>query len=78
MTRRLDTTSVSRRHTSTLARELNLSLGCALTHANAVLRWIDTDDPDLDDVIAHLRAIRDAGRRAADLVRAVRSAGAAG
>jgi len=49
-------------------------LRCILAHAHAPLRWINGDEPDLDEVRGQLPAIRDAGRKAADTIRLARCA----
>ncbi|MEI9983843.1 MAG: ATP-binding protein [Aliidongia sp.] len=59
--------------TASIAHEVNQPLGAILTNAEAALRWLDRPEPDLDELRAlSIRTAADA-RRAADIIRRIRS-----
>jgi PAS domain S-box-containing protein len=59
--------------TASIAHEINQPLAAIVTSANACLRWLANDRPDLDEARqAAERIVRD-GHRAADIIRSVRA-----
>jgi len=59
--------------TASIAHEVNQPLGAILTNGEAALRWLNRPEPDLDELRAlSTRTIADA-RRAADVIRRIRS-----
>jgi len=57
---------------ASIAHEINQPLGAIVTSAEAALRWLDRDTPDLERTRSGLQRIRTDGRRAADIIRALR------
>jgi len=58
--------------TASLAHEINQPIAAAITNANACLRWLARDDPDLEEAReAAARIVKD-GRRAADIISRIR------
>lgn len=58
---------------SSVAHELNQPLASLVAQAAAGLRWLKRPQPDLAEVANSLESIRKAGRRAADIITALRS-----
>jgi C4-dicarboxylate-specific signal transduction histidine kinase len=59
--------------TASIAHEVNQPLGAILTGAEAALRWLDRAEPDLEELRAlSRRTVLDA-RRAADIIKRIRS-----
>jgi C4-dicarboxylate-specific signal transduction histidine kinase len=54
--------------TASLAHEINQPIGAAVANANACLRWLAADAPDLEEVRAAAAAIVKNGTRAAEIV----------
>jgi PAS domain S-box-containing protein len=54
--------------TASLAHEINQPIAAAVTNANACLRWLDADAPDLEEVRAAAAAIVRNGTRAAEII----------
>jgi len=73
MARRSDKPRVPNRPTSALAQEGERGRGGAVGHRDAGLSRIANGDADFNAVIVRLRDIRDAGRKAADVVHCVTS-----
>jgi PAS domain S-box-containing protein len=59
--------------TASIAHEINQPLAAITTNANAGLRWLGRDPPDLDEVRATLRRIGEDGRRASDIIAGIRA-----
>lgn len=59
--------------TASIAHEVNQPLGSIIASAEAGLRWLDRTEPDLAEVKALLERIAGSGRRAAEIVAAMRS-----
>lgn len=58
--------------TASLAHEINQPIAAAITNANACVRWLARDDPDVEEAReAAARMVKD-GRRAADIVSRIR------
>jgi PAS domain S-box-containing protein len=58
--------------TASLAHEINQPIAAAITNANACLRWLGRDHPDLEEAReAASRIVKD-GRRAADIISRIR------
>jgi PAS domain S-box-containing protein len=58
--------------TASLAHEINQPIAAAVTNANACLRWLGREHPDLDEAReAAARIVKD-GRRAADIISRIR------
>jgi signal transduction histidine kinase len=58
---------------ASIAHEINQPLGAIVTNANASLRWLNRDKPDLDEAReATARIVRD-GMRAGDVIRGLRA-----
>jgi PAS domain S-box-containing protein len=58
--------------TASLAHEVNQPLAAAVTNANTCLRWLDRDEPDLEEArAAAARIVRD-GTRAAEIIKRIR------
>jgi C4-dicarboxylate-specific signal transduction histidine kinase len=58
---------------ASLAHEITQPLSAIVTNSNAGLRWLNQDEPDLDEVRAALsRIVRD-GARAGDVIRGLRA-----
>ena len=58
---------------ASIAHEINQPLSAILSSVGASLRWLKADQPDLKEVLLTLENIRNAGQRAADIVRALRA-----
>jgi signal transduction histidine kinase len=59
--------------TASIAHEVNQPVAAIVTHADAALRWLDTQPPDLEEARAALRAIIVDGNRAGDVIRRIRT-----
>ncbi|MDM9627538.1 ATP-binding protein [Rhizobium sp. S152] len=58
--------------TASISHEVNQPLGSIVTSAEAGLRWLDHENPDLDEVRALLERIANSGRRAGNIVSALK------
>ncbi|QTL06008.1 AAA family ATPase [Aquabacter sp. L1I39] len=58
---------------SSIAHEINQPLASLVAHADAGLRWLNRAQPDLAEVAKSLQSIRQSGRRAADIITALRA-----
>ncbi len=58
---------------ASIAHEINQPLASLVAQADAGLRWLNRKEPDLGEVANSLSNIREAGRRAADIIAALRS-----
>lgn len=58
---------------TSIAHEINQPLASLVAHADAGLRWLNRPAPDLAEVTTSLKSIRQAGRRAADIIAALRA-----
>jgi C4-dicarboxylate-specific signal transduction histidine kinase len=58
---------------TSIAHEINQPLASVIAQANAGLRWLNRAQPDLAEVTNSLQSIGQAGRRAADIIAALRS-----
>ncbi|WP_208948511.1 trifunctional serine/threonine-protein kinase/ATP-binding protein/sensor histidine kinase [Segnochrobactrum spirostomi] len=58
---------------TSIAHEINQPLASLIAQADAGLRWLNRSVPDLGEVESSLRSVREAGRRAADIIAALRS-----
>lgn len=58
---------------TSIAHEINQPLASVIAQANAGLRWLNRAQPDLAEVANSLQSIGQAGRRAADIIAALRS-----
>jgi C4-dicarboxylate-specific signal transduction histidine kinase len=58
--------------TASLAHEVNQPLAAAVMNANACLRWLSRDQPDLEEARAAASKIAQEGRRAGEIVNRVR------
>ena len=58
---------------SSIAHEINQPLGSIVAYAEAALRWMNRPEPDVEEVKSNLLGIRNAGRRAADIIQALRA-----
>lgn len=58
---------------TSVAHEINQPLASLVAQAEAGLRWLNRPQPDLGEVSRSLESIRKAGRRAADIITALRS-----
>jgi len=58
---------------TSIAHEINQPLASLVAQADAGLRWLNRKEPDLGEVANSLGSIREAGRRAADIIAALRS-----
>jgi PAS domain S-box-containing protein len=59
--------------TASIAHEINQPLAAVVTQSEAALRFLDRDEPDLDEVQDALSAIRLDGMRAAEVIRSLRA-----
>ncbi len=58
---------------ASITHEINQPLAAVVTHGDAGLRWLNRDNPDLDEARdAFLRIVRD-GQRAGDVIRGLRA-----
>jgi len=58
---------------ASIAHEINQPLASLVAQADAGLRWLNRKEPELGEVANSLSNIREAGRRAADIIAALRS-----
>lgn len=58
---------------TSIAHEINQPLASLVAQAEAGLRWLNRPTPDLAEVSSSLQSIRQAGRRAADIITALRA-----
>jgi signal transduction histidine kinase len=58
--------------TASIGHEVNQPLGAIVTNAEAGLRWLNREEPDLAEVGAILQRIVNNGKRAADIISAMR------
>jgi predicted ATPase/signal transduction histidine kinase/GAF domain-containing protein len=59
--------------TASLAHEINQPITGAITYANACLRWLDREKPDLNEARAAVNRIVSAGQRAAQIIGRIRA-----
>jgi PAS domain S-box-containing protein len=59
--------------TSSIAHEVNQPLGAVVANANAALRWLDTQPPNLEEAREALGRISRDGNRAGDVIRRIRA-----
>jgi predicted ATPase/signal transduction histidine kinase len=59
--------------TASLAHELSQPISSAIINASVCRRWLNRDDPDLDEVRAAVTAIAADAQRAAQIIRGIRS-----
>jgi signal transduction histidine kinase len=59
--------------TASIAHEINQPVAAIVTHADAALRWLDAQPPDLVEARAALRAIIVDGNRAGNVIRRIRT-----
>jgi PAS domain S-box-containing protein len=59
--------------TASIAHEVNQPLAAIVTNADAGLRWLSREEPDLDEVRALLRRIVSDGHRASEVIASIRS-----
>ena len=58
--------------TASLAHEVNQPIGAAVTNANACLRWLTRDHPDVEEARAAAMRIVNDGTRAAEIIKRIR------
>jgi signal transduction histidine kinase len=58
---------------ASIAHEINQPLGAIVTNANACLRWLNRDKPDLDEAREAISRIARDGMRAGDVIRGLRA-----
>jgi signal transduction histidine kinase len=58
---------------ASIAHEVNQPLAAIVTNANAALRWLKHQTPDLDEVSAALNRVVSAGHRASEVIGSVRA-----
>ncbi|WP_233858601.1 GAF domain-containing sensor histidine kinase [Paraburkholderia sp. HD33-4] len=58
---------------ASLAHEINQPITAAIAYANAGLRWLDRDEPNLDEARAALTHIANDGQRAAQIIARLRT-----
>jgi PAS domain S-box-containing protein len=58
---------------ASIAHEINQPLGAIVTNANACLRWLNRDKPDLDEARDAISRIARDGMRAGDVIRGLRA-----
>ena len=58
---------------SSIAHELKQPLAAIVANANAALRWLASERPNLDEARAALNAIASAGHRAGEIIESLRS-----
>ena len=58
---------------ASIAHEINQPLSGIVSSVGASLRWLQADQPNIEEVRASLENIRNAGQRAAEIVRALRA-----
>ena len=59
--------------TASIGHEVNQPLAAVVTNAEAALRWLSRDKPDLDEVLACVEEVAREGRRAGDIIHGLRS-----
>jgi C4-dicarboxylate-specific signal transduction histidine kinase len=59
--------------TASIAHEINQPIAAVVTNAEAALRWVDMNPPDLQEVQAALARIVRAGRRAGEVLGGIRA-----
>ena len=59
--------------TASIAHEVNQPIAAAVTNANAALRWLGADPPDLEEVRQALGRIVENGTRAGDVIGRIRA-----
>jgi PAS domain S-box-containing protein len=59
--------------TASVAHEINQPIAAAVTNAQAALRWLAAQPPDLDEVREACRGIIENGRRAGDVIGRIRA-----
>ena len=59
--------------TASIAHEINQPLAAIVTQSEAALRFLDRDEPDLDEVQDSLSSIRQDGMRAGEVIRGLRA-----
>ena len=59
--------------TASLAHEINQPITATITNASASLRWLERDQPNLDEARAALKRIEQEGRRTSEIISRVRS-----
>jgi PAS domain S-box-containing protein len=59
--------------TASIAHEVNQPIGAAVTNANAALRWLSAQRPDLEEVRQALRRIVENGNRASEVIGRIRA-----
>jgi PAS domain S-box-containing protein len=59
--------------TASIAHEVNQPLAGVITNAEACLRWLDRETPDLEEARQSVRWIMDDGNRASEVIRRVRA-----
>jgi PAS domain S-box-containing protein len=59
--------------TASIAHEINQPIGAAIASAAAGLRWLDRDQPALQEAREALTRIKDDGKRAADIITGLRA-----
>ncbi|GGJ87698.1 trifunctional serine/threonine-protein kinase/ATP-binding protein/sensor histidine kinase [Pseudomonas matsuisoli] len=58
---------------ASIAHEINQPLASILSNAGASIRWLDRETPEVDDALEGIRDIVSEGKRAAEIVNAMRS-----
>lgn len=58
---------------ASITHEINQPIASIVAYSDAALRWLDRPQPDLAEVSRNLQGIREAGRRAGDIVKALRA-----
>src|SRR5262249_11692178 len=58
---------------ASIAHEINQPLGAIATNGTALLRWLNRDKPDLEEVRAATSRIMEDARRAGDVIRGLRA-----
>jgi signal transduction histidine kinase len=58
---------------SSLAHEINQPIAAAITSANACLRWLERNPPDLERARAAVKRIENDGSRAAEIIQRLRA-----
>ena len=59
--------------TASLAHEIKQPIAATVTNANTCLRWLQRDQPDLDEIREAASRIVDDGKRAGDIIDRLRS-----
>jgi C4-dicarboxylate-specific signal transduction histidine kinase len=59
--------------TASIAHEVNQPIAAAVINAQAALRWLETQPPNLDEVRQALDRVLDCGRRAGDVIGRIRA-----